>query len=79
VILSTHDPDQSFALDARVVLMHEAAIVAEGAPEQVLTGARLSRVYGVTVAVERTESGRAVCAPSLASPGNAPRPSRRAS
>lgn len=79
VILSTHDPDQAFALEARVILMHEGAIVAEGAPGQVLTGDRLSRVYGVTVAVERTETGRSVCAPSLASPGPAPRPTRRAS
>jgi iron complex transport system ATP-binding protein len=72
VILSTHDPDQAFALDARVILMHEGAIVAEGAPERVLTGERLSEVYGVTVAVERTETGRAVCAPSLATPGPSP-------
>lgn len=75
VILSTHDPDQAFALNARVILMHEGAILAEGAPEQVLTPERLSRVYGVQVAVERTESGRAVCAPSLSTP----EPSRRAS
>ena len=65
VILSTHDPDQAFALDARVILMHEGAILADGAPDQVLTPARLSEVYGVPVAVERTETGRTVCAPSL--------------
>jgi len=75
VILSTHDPDQAFALDARVILMHEGAILAEGPPGQVLTPDRLSRVYGVEVAVERTETGRAVCAPSLSTPA----PERRAS
>jgi iron complex transport system ATP-binding protein len=74
VILSTHDPDQAFALNARVLLMHEGAILAEGPPEQVLTPDRLSRVYGVQVAVERTETGRAVCAPSLSNPA----PERRA-
>jgi len=68
VILSTHDPDQAFALNARVILMHEGAILAEGSPDQVLTPDRLSRVYGVQVAVERTQSGRAVCAPSLSNP-----------
>lgn len=68
VILSTHDPDQAFALDARVILMHEGAILAEGPPDRVLTAERLSRVYGVPVRVERTESGRAVCAPSLTEP-----------
>ena len=65
VILSTHDPDQAFALEARVILMHDGAILAEGAPDHVLTPDRLSHVYGVPVAVERTGTGRAVCAPSL--------------
>jgi iron complex transport system ATP-binding protein len=68
VILSTHDPDQAFALDARVIVMHEGAILADGPAGEVLTPARLSRVYGVSVAVERTETGRAVCAPSLSRP-----------
>jgi iron complex transport system ATP-binding protein len=68
VILSTHDPDQAFALNARVILMHEGAILAEGPPEQVLTPERLSQVYGVPVAVERTLSGRTICAPSLSHP-----------
>lgn len=75
VVLSTHDPDQAFALNARVILMHEGAIQAEGSPDHVLTPERLSLVYGVKVAVERTETGRAVCAPSLSSPI----PQRRAS
>ncbi|SCC82352.1 ABC transporter ATP-binding protein [Saliniramus fredricksonii] len=63
VILSTHDPDQAFALDARVILMHEGVILADGPPEKVLTASRLTDVYGVPVRVERTESGSAVCAP----------------
>lgn len=63
VILSTHDPDQAFALNARVILMHEGGILADGPPGTVLTASRLTDVYGVPVRVERTESGRAVCAP----------------
>ena len=66
VVLSTHDPDQAFALEARVILMHAGTILAEGAPARVLTPDRLSRVYGVPVSVERTDTGRTVCAPSLA-------------
>lgn len=66
VVLSTHDPDQAFALEARVILMHEGAILAEGAPAHVLTSDRLSKVYGVPVSVEQTATGRTVCAPSLA-------------
>lgn len=66
VVLTTHDPDQAFALDAQVVLMKAGRVVARGAPGTALTSAALSAVYGVPVVVERTESGRAVCAPSLA-------------
>ncbi len=65
VILSTHDPDQAFALNARVLLMHDGSILAQGTPAEVLAGSRLSRVYDVGVAVERTVSGRAVCVPSI--------------
>lgn len=65
VVLSTHDPDQAFALDARVVLMHEGTILAEGAPDAVLTAERLAFVYGVPVSVEKTPTGRTVCAPDL--------------
>lgn len=68
VVLSTHDPDQAFALGARVVLMHDGAILAEGAPDFVLTADRLSRVYGVPVRVDRTLTGRTVCAPDLPAP-----------
>lgn len=68
VILSTHDPDQAFALGARVILMQDGAICADGPPDAVLTGPRLSAVYGVEIEVERTASGRAVCAPRLPLP-----------
>jgi iron complex transport system ATP-binding protein len=68
VVLSTHDPDQAFALGARVILMHAGAIVEDGPPDRVLTAGRLGRVYGVPVSVERTPSGRAVCAPVLSDP-----------
>ena len=66
VILSTHDPDQAFALGARVALMKDGGIQATGAADTVLTGERLGAVYGVPVTVETTPSGRRVCLPSLA-------------
>ena len=65
VILSTHDPDQAFSLGADVLLMRDGEIVGRGRPEEALTGETLSAVYGVPVSVERTESGRLVCAPAL--------------
>ncbi|MEY8839710.1 ABC transporter ATP-binding protein [Cribrihabitans sp. XS_ASV171] len=66
VLLSTHDPDQAFALDARVLLMKDGRPLAQGAAGDVLTDANLSRVYGLPVSVETTASGRKVCLPSLA-------------
>lgn len=65
VILSTHDPDQAFALDARVLLMKDGRTRAEGSASEVLTGENLSDVYGIPVTVETTGSGRRVCLPLL--------------
>ena len=65
VILSTHDPDQAFALNARVLLMKDGRTFAEGTADNVLSGHNLSEVYGIPVSVEKTESGRKVCLPSL--------------
>jgi iron complex transport system ATP-binding protein len=65
VILSTHDPDQAFALDARVVLLKDGRTHAQGSANDVLTGTNLSHVYGIPITVETTGSGRKVCLPSL--------------
>lgn len=66
IILSTHNPDQAFTLDAQVLLMSKGRTLAQGAANVVLTGDTLSTVYRVGVAVEMTPSGRKVCLPSLA-------------
>lgn len=63
VILSTHDPDQAFAVASRVALMQDGVIVAQGTPDQVLTSSRLKAVYGVDVTVERLAGGQTVCVP----------------
>ncbi|EKS37228.1 hypothetical protein HMPREF9695_03646 [Afipia broomeae ATCC 49717] len=63
IILSTHDPDQAFAVASRVALMQDGVIVAQGTPHEVLTAARLKAVYGIDVTVERLASGQTVCAP----------------
>jgi iron complex transport system ATP-binding protein len=65
IILSTHAPDQAFAVASRVALMQDGAIVAHGAPPDVLTSARLEAVYGIAVTVERLVSGQIVCAPII--------------
>lgn len=66
VILSTHDPDQAFTLNARVLLMKNGQTHAEGIADAALTGDNLSEVYGIPIIVETTSSGRRVCLPSPA-------------
>lgn len=68
VILSTHDPDQAFAVASRVALMQDGKVVAQGAPSEVLTPVRLKAVYGVDVTVERLSSGQTVCTPMIDRP-----------
>ena len=65
IVLSTHDPDHAFACARRVALLHGGRLMAQGAPAEVLTAARLEQVYGVPVLVERLASGHTVCAPNL--------------
>jgi iron complex transport system ATP-binding protein len=73
VIMSTHAPDQAFACADRVLLMQDGRIIAEGAPEAVLTAERLREVYGVEVWVSRVPGlERPVCVPRLERPGATP-------
>ena len=65
VLLSTHDPDHAFGVGTRVALIDDGRLIAQGAPEQVLTPQRLHQVYGVRVIVERLSQGQPVCAPDL--------------
>lgn len=66
IVLSTHDPDHAFAVADRVALMRDGAIVASGAPADVLTTDSLRAVYGVEVSIERIADGQTVCAPRYA-------------
>lgn len=63
VILSTHDPDQAFAVGSRAALLTDGRILAAGPPEQALTAAHLSAVYGVGIEVIRLADGRRICVP----------------
>ena len=62
VLLSTHDPDQAFQCADRVALLRGGELIAQGAPEAVLTREHLRELYGVEVEVTevsllRTERG----------------------
>lgn len=65
IVLSTHDPDHAFACATTVALLHAGRIIAQGAPEAVLTPERLGEVYGIGVRVDRLPDGRVVVTPAL--------------
>jgi iron complex transport system ATP-binding protein len=73
VVLSTHDPDHAFSVGSRVALLDAGRLVAQGAPQEVLTPARLRAVYGVSVVVERLAQGQMICAPDYAALAARPR------
>ncbi|MFI5030109.1 MAG: ABC transporter ATP-binding protein [Reyranellales bacterium] len=62
IVFSTHDPEQAHERATRVAVIADGRL-AHGPPDGILTGATLSAVYGVLVAIERTPSGRAVIVP----------------
>jgi iron complex transport system ATP-binding protein len=71
IILAGHDPEQAFALGARVLLMKGGRTQAHGVAGDVLMDTNLSHVCGIPITVETTGSGRKVCLPSLG-PQSAP-------
>lgn len=53
VILTVHEPEFAAVLATTVVLLHEGRVLAKGAPQGVLTGSLLSRLYGIPIEVHR--------------------------
>ncbi len=47
-----HDLDQAAAVADRIVLLRAGRVVAEGLPEEVLTGERLTDTYGIRIEVD---------------------------
>jgi iron complex transport system ATP-binding protein len=62
VIAVTHDIALTSRLADHIVLLHEGRLVAEGAPAEVLTDARLAAVYGVS-ALRQSVDGEHVVTP----------------
>ncbi|MBO4330608.1 MAG: ABC transporter ATP-binding protein, partial [Oscillospiraceae bacterium] len=58
VIFSTHEPNQAFRYANRVLALSGGGVLADGRPEEVLTGELLSELYGVGVAVRGVQLGR---------------------
>lgn len=66
IILSTHNPDHAFLVADRVALLHEARLIALGAPAEVLTSETMKRLYGIDVVIGSVAGSDArFCAPLL--------------
>lgn len=63
VVLSTHEPEQAFAIAHHVAVLGRDSRFVIGKVADVLTSDELSALYGVPVMVERTPSGRHVVGP----------------
>lgn len=65
VIFSTHDPNQALLNATRALVLRDGGVLADGAPEAVLTEELLQDLYGIGV-VRRTlpDSGQTVCIPA---------------
>ncbi|HPN17096.1 MAG TPA: ABC transporter ATP-binding protein, partial [Candidatus Aminicenantes bacterium] len=62
VVLTTHDPNTASVTADRIVLLHEGRVAAAGTPAEVITGARLSGVYGVEIDVRMIDGSPHVLA-----------------
>ncbi len=51
VVMTTHQPSHALTYSSRAVFMRDGHVVADGRPDDVVTGERLSDIYGVPVHV----------------------------
>lgn len=63
VLLSTHEPEQAFAIADRVAVLEPEGRFDIGPVAAVLDAERLTRLYGTALMVEETPSGRRVVSP----------------
>ena len=55
VIMVTHDPDHALFCADKVVVMHEGRVIAEGAPDDVMTDECLHTIYGTAARIVPVE------------------------
>lgn len=70
VLMTTHSPDHAFLASDKVVLMKDGKVLAQGKPDEAITGESLSALYGSKTVVCQTEvksGGKSVkvCIPVL--------------
>jgi len=66
VVVVLHDLTLAARYCSRLVLLAAGRVIADGAPEQVLTPPRLAQVYGIAARIERHDSGLLVVPDGLA-------------
>jgi iron complex transport system ATP-binding protein len=66
VLVATHEPEQAFAVADRAAILGHGDHFVTGPVGSVLTPDELTRLYGVTLTIERTPSGRLVVTPAPA-------------
>lgn len=64
ILKTTHHPDHALAGSHRVAILQDGRIVANGPPDEVMTAALLSDLYGVAIAPTRLPDGRLVILPA---------------
>lgn len=67
VLMVTHDPAHAFYCADRVVVFDKGYVLADGAPESVITAENMRTIYGTEVRIERVDIGQGefgfVCVP----------------
>ncbi len=58
IIESTHNPDQAFLSSSRILALQNGKIVADGKPNDVITGEFIKKLYGVDVEIVSSSDGR---------------------
>ena len=51
VIQTTHHPEQSYLFSDRILALHSGTVIADGAPEEILTGDMMKKLYNTDVNV----------------------------
>lgn len=65
VIQSTHDPDQAYLYSDKILALHNGGVLAWGTPQETISGALASALYGVDIEVCSLHGdGIRVCVPA---------------
>jgi iron complex transport system ATP-binding protein len=58
VMMATHFPNHALLTSTKVLLMKDGGFIAEGSPQEVITGSHLKALYGVDVEVVAVGNGK---------------------